>query len=214
MAARADVGELDRARRAELALHVDVPVLHPRRLQIALVRGRRLRDEHRERRRERIGERERRQPRIGEVDAQIEVRRVEVEPLRRRQRALVVVDAVAAAQHRARGAGRASTRSRRAARGCCDPARSRRAACCRCRPATSCPVDAIVEIRAIVLVDRRRRCSRSAARRRPSATAATRQSSWAKRLHAVARRFCGLSSRAPPVSTGRPSSRSASALPV
>ena len=102
VAARTDVGDLDRARGAELPLDVEVPVLHPWRLQIALVRGGRLRNEHRERRGERIVEREEGQARVREVHAEIEVRRVEVQPLRRRQRPLVVVDPVAAAQHRAR----------------------------------------------------------------------------------------------------------------
>ena len=56
--ARTDVADLERPRVADLLLDVDVPVFHPRRLQIPLIRGRGLRDEDRERCRERICQRD------------------------------------------------------------------------------------------------------------------------------------------------------------
>src|SRR5688500_8462148 len=89
---RGDVRHLDHARGAKLALHVQVPLLHPWRLEIALVRRGGLRDEEREVLRERIADRQWRQARTGDEDAQVEVRRIEIESFRRRERALVVVD--------------------------------------------------------------------------------------------------------------------------
>src|SRR5262249_33708449 len=94
-----DVGQLDHARLAELLLQAQVPVLHVRRSEISLKGERRRRQWERELTRERIRKRQRGIKRLNE-QPEIKQRWIEVEPLARSKRRLVVVDAVAGTQHR------------------------------------------------------------------------------------------------------------------
>ncbi len=96
--ARTHVGDFHQPARAQLLLHADVPVVHVGAFQIALHGGRRVRQRHRKVGRKGIEEREKvRRIREREERAQIEVRRVEVQELVRRERRLIVRDGVAAA---------------------------------------------------------------------------------------------------------------------
>ena len=101
VAARADVGDFDSASAAQLPLHAHAPMFEPSGLEVLLIArcGRRER--------ERVGLRKRVLERYGRnrgilaemqgVETEVEIRRVEVKSLAGRQRALVVVKAVAVA---------------------------------------------------------------------------------------------------------------------